>query len=228
MNNDERRKELLDKANSLIDTISESMRMVENVESAKKKFLRADSELALHLPIEGCGGMTDMFKMNEIFDEKGIEKIKAYILTQLEFLEEESLKILETAGFHSATQYAPVQCAEPMPKPFEDWDMLEAVPEQKEEPIEIPFSPEEDAEPDPVPEDDSDMIVVPEKLEKKIGKPRIGEEKVQQMKELLAEGKNPLQISKELGVSHQSVYRHLAKTQQEPSGRSASRRQAVR
>lgn len=223
MNNDERRKELLDKANSLIDTISESMRMVENVESAKKKFLRADSELALHLPIEGCGGITDMFKMNEIFDEKGIEKIKAYILTQLEFLEEESLKILEAAGFRDT-----MKAAEPMPKPFEDWDMLEAVPEQKEEPIEIPFAPEEDAEPDPVPEDDSDMIVVPEKLEKKIGKPRIGEEKVQQMKELLAEGKNPLQISKELGVSHQSVYRHLAKTQQEPSGRSASRRQAVR
>lgn len=213
MNNDERRKELLDKANSMIDTISESMRMVENVESAKKKFLRADSELALHLPIEGCGGTTDMFKMNEIFDEKGVEKIKAFILTQLEFLEEESLKILEAAGFHSATQYAPVQCAEP-PK--------------VEEPLEIPFAPEEDAEPDPEPEDDSDMIIVPEKLEKKIVKPRIGEEKVQQMKELLAEGKNPLQISKELGVSHQSVYRHLAKTQQEPSGRSASRRQAVR
>lgn len=212
MNNDERRKELLDKANSLIDTISESMRMVENVESAKKKFLRADSELALHLPIEGCGGTTDMFKMNEIFDEKGVEKIKAFILTQLEFLEEESLKILEAAGFHSVTRNSePTQCAEP-PK--------------AEEPLEIPFAPEED--PDPEPEDDSDMIIVPEKLEKKIIKPRIGEEKVQQMKELLAEGKNPLQISKELGVSHQSVYRHLAKTQQEPSGRSASRRQAVR
>ena len=204
MNTDERRQELLNKANSLIDTISESMRTIENVESAKKKFLRPDSVISLELPIEGCGGMTDVFKLEEIFDERGVEKIKAYILNELEFLEENALKVLDQAGFHNVEQKpdnAPQKTEEK-----EDW---------------IPFAPDPD---EPAPEeDDSDMIIVPEKLEKKASKPRIGEETVQQMKELLAEGKNPLQISKALGVSHQSVARHLAKTQQESSGRSVSR-----
>lgn len=205
MNTDERRQSLMSKANSLIDTISESMRTIENVESAKKKFLRPDSVISLELPIEGCGGMTDVFKLEEIFDERGVEKIKAYILNELEFLEENALKVLDQAGFHNVEQ-----------KP-------DNVPqtEEKKDPDWIPFAPDPD---EPAPEeDDSDMIIVPEKLEKKASKPRIGEETVQQMKELLAEGKNPLQISKELGVSHQSVYRHLAKTQQESPRRSVSR-----
>lgn len=207
MNNDERRRELLDKANSMIDTISESMRMVENVESAKKKFLRADSELALHLPIEGCGGTTDMFKMNEIFDEKGVEKIKAFILTQLEFLEDESLKILETAGFHSV-----MQCAAPQPKV---------------EPAEIPFAPEKNEEPDPEPEDDSDMIVVPEKLEKKATHSRLplAEDKVEQIQELAKQGVKPAEISRQTGVSYKTATKYIGTIS---PGRSASRGQAVR
>lgn len=101
MNTDERRAELISKANQMIDTISEAMRMVENIEGAKKRFLRADAQLSLEIPIQGTGGMSDVFKFDEIFDEKGVDKIKAYILTELEFLEEESLKILDTAGFHT-------------------------------------------------------------------------------------------------------------------------------
>ncbi len=103
MNTDERRIELLNKANSLIDLISDNMRTIENVEGAKKRFLRADSELSLEIPIQGTGGMSDVFKLKEIFDEKGIEKIKAYILTELEFLEENALRILDTAGIREKT-----------------------------------------------------------------------------------------------------------------------------
>ena len=99
MNTDERRSELLEKANKLIDTISESMRTVENAEAAKKKFLRADAALSLEIPIQGTGGMVDVFKLKDIFDERGIEKIKAFILTELELLEESNLKLLEAAGF---------------------------------------------------------------------------------------------------------------------------------
>lgn len=207
MNNDERRRELLDKANSMIDTISESMRMVENVEAAKKKFLRPDSVLGLELPIEGCGGMSDVFKLHEIFDNKGIEKIKAFILTQLEFLEEESLKILETAGFHSV-----MQCAAPQPKV---------------EPAEIPFAPEKNEEPDPEPEDDSDMIVAPEKLEKKGTHSRLPlpEDKVEQIQELAKQGVKPAEISRQTGVSYKTATKYIGTIS---PGRSASRGQAVR
>lgn len=146
MNTDERRSELLKKANKMMDTIGECMRMVENVEAAKRKFLRADAALSLEIPIQGTGGMVDVFKFADIFDERGIEKIKAYILTELEFLEEESLKILDTAGFGIVAQSH----------------------DNAPQPEELPFTPEPDADP----EDDSDMIVVPEKLEKKVGRPK--------------------------------------------------------
>jgi len=205
MNTDERRAELLSKANSLIDTISENMRTIENVESAKKKFLRADSKINLAIPIEGCGGMTDVFEIDEIFDERGIEKIKAFILNELEFLEESALRILDTAGFHTDLPKEP-------------------------EPVEIPFAPEpEDIEE----EDDSDMIIVPEKLEKKAihsTKP-LAPDKVEQIKELTQQGVRASEIARQTGVSHQSVQRYAKKfTEGVPnkeanaSGRSASRR----
>ncbi|MBP5159355.1 MAG: hypothetical protein ILP10_03555 [Lachnospiraceae bacterium] len=70
MSIDERRHELLAKANSMIDTISDAMRMVENVEGAKKKFLRIDSELSLELPVQGTDEFKDVFRLAEIFDER--------------------------------------------------------------------------------------------------------------------------------------------------------------
>lgn len=206
MNTDERRAELLSKANSLIDTISESMRTIENVESAKKKFLRADATLSLEIPIEGCGGMSDVFKLDEIFDERGIEKIKAYILNELEFFEEGALKILDQAGFHA-----------PEPAP-QVWP-------------EIPFAPEKN---EPLPEeDDSDMIIVPEKLEKKAAghstKP-LTADKVEKIKELTQKGVRASEIARQTGCSHQSVQRYAKKftegipnKEANASGRSVSR-----
>ena len=208
MNTDERRAELISKANQMIDTISEAMRMVENIEGAKKKFLRADAQLSLEIPIQGTGGMSDVFKFDEIFDEKGVDKIKAYILTELEFLEEESLKILDTAGFHVEQKQDNV--------PQKEWP-------------EIPFAPEEGA---PLPEeDDSDMIVVPEKLEKKghSTKP-LTQDKVDKIKELSGKGLNASEIARQTGVSHQSVQRYTKKFAEgvsnkevKTSGRSVSR-----
>ena len=208
MNTDERRAELISKANQMIDTISEAMRMVENIEGAKKKFLRADAQLSLEIPIQGTGGMSDVFKFDEIFDEKGVDKIKAYILTELEFLEEESLKILDTAGFHVEQKQDNV--------PQKEWP-------------EIPFAPEEGA---PLPEeDDSDMIVVPEKLEKKghSTKP-LAQDKVDKIKELSGKGLNASEIARQTGVSHQSVQRYTKKFAEgvsnkevKTSGRSVSR-----
>lgn len=184
MNTDERRSELLEKANKLIDTISESMRTVENVEAAKKKFLRADAALSLEIPIQGTGGMVDVFKFSDIFDERGIEKIKAYVLTELEFLEEESLKILDTAGFHDVVQKQDIA---PQPQ-------------------ELPFTPEPDADP----EDDSDMIVVPEKLEKK-GNKTIDQQTIKQIEELASAGKGPSEIARQIGVSQPTASRYSKK-----------------
>ena len=217
MNTDERRAELISKANQMIDTISEAMRMVENIEGAKKRFLRADAQLSLEIPIQGTGGMSDVFKFDEIFDEKGVDKIKAYILTELEFLEEESLKILDTAGFHTE-----------LPKE-QDWVDVPFTKEPEKVWPEIPFAPEEGA---PLPEeDDSDMIVVPEKLEKKghSTKP-LTQDKVDKIKELSSKGLNASEIARQTGVSHQSVQRYTKKFAEgvsnkevKTSGRSVSR-----
>lgn len=128
----DRRSELLEKANNMIDMIQESMRTVENVEAAKRKFLAPESALSLELPT-GDPEFKDVFKLADIFDERGIEKIKAYILTELEFLEDGALKILDTAGFHEnimkAAEPAPV---EQDPDPAEDDSDMIVIPDKIE------------------------------------------------------------------------------------------------
>lgn len=211
MNADERRNGLIEKANSLIDKIQDAMRLVENAERAKDKFTRPDSVLSLELPIEGDDEFKDVFKLGEIFDEKGIEKIKAFILTELELLEENSLKLLEAAGFlepcrDNATQTKAADT--------ENTEPAEAAGS------EIPFTD---------PEDDSDMIVVPERLEKKIGKP-IDEKTIEKIGELAGEGMGPSEIARHVGVSQPTASRYSKKyaetiaNKDTKPGRSVSRR----
>lgn len=226
MNTDERRIELLNKANSLIDLISDNMRTIENVEGAKKRFLRADSELSLEIPIQGTGGMSDVFKLKEIFDEKGIEKIKAYILTELEFLEENALRILDTAGIREKTETKAAGFVEQRPDNVPHKESSEAAGEK------IPFTDWEDVKVED-PEEDSDMIVVPDKLERKAGhstKP-LTQDKVEQIQKLTQQGMKPSEIARKTGVSHQSVTRYSKKFSENTdnkeikknSGRSVSR-----
>lgn len=190
MNAAERRNGLIEKANSLIDKIQDAMRLVENAERAKEKFVRPDSLLSLELPIEGEEEFKDVFKLEEIFDEKGIEKIKAFILTELELLEESNLKLLEAAGFVEHRQDNAPQ-TEP----------VKAEPEAAGS--EIPFADFED---------DSDMIVVPEKLEKKGHSTKaLTPDKVEKIKELTQQGVKASEIARQTGVSHQSVSRYSKK-----------------
>lgn len=213
MNADERRNGLIEKANSLIDMIQDAMRLVENAESAKHKFTRPDSVLSLELPTEGDDEFKDVFKLEEIFDEKGIEKIKAYILTELELLEESNLKLLEAAGFvehrqDNAPQTEPVK-AEPEAAGSEDspaeWEDVEA-----------------DSE------DDSDMIIVPEKLEKKGHSTKaLTPDKVEQIKKLSKEGMKPAEIARQTSVSYKSAAKYMEAVpngETKSSGRSVSKR----
>lgn len=214
---DERRNGLLDKANSLIDKIQDAMRLVENTESAKKKFLRTDSVLGLEIPIEGEEDIKDVFQLNEIFDEKGIEKIKAFVLMELETLEENSLKLLEAAGFVEHCQDNAPQENEVKEPPeaagSEDWEDFGAAD----------------------PEDDSDMkIVIPTKLtEEKAehSRKKLSDDKVKQITKLARTGMKPQAIADKVGVSYNSVIRYSTKYMEtvpnktiEGSGRSASRR----
>lgn len=210
MNAAERRNGLIEKANSLIDKIQDAMRLVENAERAKEKFVRPDSLLSLQLPIEGEEEFKDVFKLEEIFDEKGIEKIKAFILTELELLEEDNLKLLEAAGFvehrqDNAPQTEPVK-AEPEAAGSED---------------------SESKQPDT--EDDSDMIIVPEKLEKK-GSKNIDEKTIRKIEELAGEGMGPSEIARHVGVSQPTASRYSKKyaetiaNKDTKPGRSVSRR----
>ncbi len=211
MNADERRNGLIEKANSLIDKIQDAMRLVENAERAKDKFTRPDSVLSLELPIEGDDEFKDVFKLGEIFDEKGIEKIKAYILTELELLEESNLKLLEAAGFveHRQDNVPQTEAADTT-----DTEPAEAAGS------EIPFND---------PEDDSDMIVVPEKLEKKVNK-NIDEKTIQKIRELAGEGMGPSEIARHVGVSQPTASRYSKKyaetvaNKDTKPGRSVSRR----
>jgi len=214
MNADERRNGLIEKANSLIDKIQDAMRLVENAERAKDKFTRPDSELSLELPIEGCDEFKDVFKLGEIFDEKGIEKIKAYILTELELLEESNLKLLEAAGFAEHRQdNAPQTEAADVP------DMTDTEPAEAAG-SEIPFTDFED---------DSDMIIVPERLEKKVGKP-IDEKTIEKIGELAETGMRPSEIARHVGVSQPTASRYSKKyaetvaNKDTKPGRSVSRR----
>lgn len=214
MNADERRNGLIEKANSLIDKIQDAMRLVENAERAKDKFTRPDSVLSLELPTEGDDEFKDVFKLGEIFDEKGIEKIKAYILTELELLEESNLKLLEAAGFVEHRQdNAPQTEAADVPDTA-DTEPAEAAGS------EIPFTDSED---------DSDMIIVPERLEKKIGKP-IDEKTIEQIGKLAETGMGPSEIARHVGVSQPTASRYSKKyaetvaNKDTKPGRSVSRR----
>ena len=205
---DTRMSKLLEKANSLIDKISDSMRIIENVEAAKRRFLRADSSLSLEMPTQGTGGLVDVFKLADIFDEKGIEKIKAFILTELELLEESNLKLLEAAGFVEHRQDNAPQ-TEP----------VKAEPEAAGS--EIPFTDPE--------EDDSDMkIVIPNKIEKgHHSRTPLEADKVEQIKKLSKEGMKPAEIARQTGVSYKSAAKYMETVpngETKSSGRSVSKR----
>ena len=205
---DTRMSKLLEKANSLIDKISDSMRIIENVEAAKRRFLRADSSLSLEMPTQGTGGLVDVFKLADIFDEKGIEKIKAFILTELELLEESNLKLLEAAGFVEHRQDNVPQ-TEP----------VKAEPEAAGS--EIPFTDPE--------EDDSDMkIVIPNKIEKgHHSRTPLEADKVEQIKKLSKEGMKPAEIARQTGVSYKSAAKYMETVpngETKSSGRSVSKR----
>lgn len=108
---DEKRTILLEKGNSLIDKISESIRTVETLQNASEKILRPEGKLALSLPVDGSTDFTDMLYFEDIFSEKSIEKIKASILTEIEFLEEEALAVLDGAGIRTGAE---VKAPEPV------------------------------------------------------------------------------------------------------------------
>lgn len=208
MNADERRNGLIEKANSLIDKIQDAMRLVENAERAKNKFTRPDSALSLELPIEGDDEFKDVFKLEEIFDEKGIEKIKAYILTELELLEESNLKLLEAAGFCDERKAEPLPFDD-APDTYEDEDLREAVPDPEE--------------------DDSDMkIVIPKKIEKgHHSRTPLEADKVEQIKKLSKEGMKPAEIARQTGVSYKSAAKYMETVpngETKSSGRSVSKR----
>lgn len=216
MNTDDRRSVLLDKANSLIDKIQDAMRLVENTESAKKKFLRPDSMLSLEIPVEGEPDLSDVFKINEIFDEKGIEKIKAFILMELETLEETNLKLLEAAGFAEQRQ-----------------DNAPQEPEAKEPPEAAGSEDWEDIAADP--EDDSDMkIVIPNKIAEvkaEHSRKKLSNDKIKEIQKLSKTDMKPQAIADKVGVSYNSVIRYSSKYMEtipkkllESSGRSVSKR----
>lgn len=208
MNADERRNGLIEKANSLIDKIQDAMRLVENAERAKDKFTRPDSGLSLELPIEGDDEFKDVFKLEEIFDEKSIEKIKAYILMELELLEESNLKLLEAAGFCDERKAEPLPFDD-VPDTYEDEDLREAVPDPEE--------------------DDSDMkIVIPNKIEKgHHSRTPLEADKVEQIKKLSKEGMKPAEIARQTGVSYKSAAKYMEAVpngETKSSGRSVSKR----
>ena len=208
MNADQRRNGLIEKANSLIDKIQDAMRLVENAERAKDKFTRPDSVLSLELPTEGDDEFKDVFKLEEIFDEQSIEKIKAYILTELELLEESNLKLLEAAGFCYERKAEPLPFDD-APDTYEDEDLREAVPDPEE--------------------DDSDMkIVIPDKIEKgHHSRMPLEADKVEQIKKLSKEGMKPAEIARQTGVSYKSAAKYMETVpngETKSSGRSVSKR----
>lgn len=217
-----RRNELLEKANNMIDIIQQSMCMVENVEAAKKKFLASESELSLELPT-GDPSFKDVFELAEIFDERGIEKIKAYILTELDVLEDNALKILDIAGFHENS----MKTAGTEPEPCQ---MTDRSTDQKAADTDHKDKEWDELETDHAAEDDSDMkIVIPESIEKgHHSRLPLEKEKVEQIKKLSQEGMKPAEIARQANVSYKTAAKYKETIPNgaaaKGSGRSASSR----
>lgn len=191
---EEKKAELITKANSLIDLIHESIRMIKDIEGVREKVQKA-GRLILEIPLENGEYATDA-SLDEFFDADEIEKIKAYIMNELDFMETGAIKIIDTANFSEKKR------------------------------IEIPFAPEPGEHWEDM-EDDSDMIIIPDKLEKKKGRPGLPDEKVEEIRELAKQGMSPTQIAKTADVSYSSAARYAnyesVPNDQVKSGRSVSK-----
>ena len=151
------------------------MRTIEDAEEVKKRVQRT-GRIMLEIKLDNGELVTDA-SLDEFLDDAEIEKIKAYIVSEIDFMEAGALKIIDTANFSEAKK------------------------------IEIPFAPDPDDNWEDA-EDDSDMIIIPDKLEKKKGRPGLPDEKVEEIREMARQGMTTTEIAKNAEVSYSTAARY--------------------
>lgn len=89
--------ELLAKGNDLVEKINAAMSNIEVIDIAKNNVALASAELCVNIHHDGSEVM-DIYEFRKVLSEKSIEKIKAFVMTELDMAQEESMKFLEQIG----------------------------------------------------------------------------------------------------------------------------------
>lgn len=89
--------ELLEKGNNLVEKINAAIANVEVVDIAKGQIAQPNAELCINIHHEDTEVM-DIYELRKVLDDKSLEKIKAFIMTELDLAQHESLAFLENIG----------------------------------------------------------------------------------------------------------------------------------
>lgn len=89
--------ELLAKGNDLVEKINAAMSNIEVIDIAKNNVALATAELCVNIHHEGSEVM-DIYEFKKVLGEKSREKIKAFIMTELDMAQQESMRFLEQIG----------------------------------------------------------------------------------------------------------------------------------
>lgn len=89
--------ELLAKGNDLVEKINAAMSNIEVIDIAKNNVALATAELCVNIHHEDSEVM-DIYEFKKVLGEKSLEKIKAFIMTELDMAQQESMRFLEQIG----------------------------------------------------------------------------------------------------------------------------------
>lgn len=102
--------ELLTRGSELIDRINESMATIENTDAAKEKVSCPEARVTITLPLDD--EYSDTFELNTILDAKRCDKIKAFIMTELDYVQEDACSVLNRLGIGAPKEEAPAAVPE--------------------------------------------------------------------------------------------------------------------
>lgn len=89
--------ELLTKGNQLVEKLNEAMANIEVIDIAKEQVAMDAAELCVNIHHEDSEVM-DIYEFKKVLGEKSLEKIKAFIMTELDMAQQESMRFLEQIG----------------------------------------------------------------------------------------------------------------------------------
>lgn len=84
------------KATELMDRIQGAIGTVETIEIAKGKVVKPEAEICINIRLSA--DTCDCYQLAKVLPEKSVDKIKAYVMTELDLIENTELKFLRSIG----------------------------------------------------------------------------------------------------------------------------------